>query len=41
MKLILDTENIENMSELFYGCESLTSIDLSSFNTQKVEYIAR
>ena len=25
---------------MFYECKSLTSIDLSNFNTEKVEYMA-
>lgn len=29
----LNTENVENMSYMFYGCAALTSLDLSSFQT--------
>lgn len=32
----LNTAEMTNMSEMFYGCESLTCIDLSSFNISKV-----
>ena len=33
----LDTQNVIDMSGMFYGCESLTILDISKFNTQKVE----
>ena len=29
-------ENYDNLSEMFFNCESLISIDLSNFNTEKV-----
>ena len=29
-------QNLKNINHLFYGCESLTNIDLSKFNTQNV-----
>ncbi|MBR1786947.1 MAG: BspA family leucine-rich repeat surface protein [Paludibacteraceae bacterium] len=32
----LNTENVTDMSDMFYHCESLTSLDLSGFNTEKV-----
>ena len=32
----LNTENVTNMSDMFYGCSSLASLDLSNFNTEKV-----
>ena len=32
----LNTENVRDMSGMFYGCSSLTSIDLRSFKTSKV-----
>jgi len=32
----LNTENVTDMSFMFYGCSSLTSLDLRSFNTSKV-----
>ncbi len=32
----LNTENVTNMSFMFYGCSSLTSLDLISFNTKNV-----
>lgn len=32
----LDTSNVLAMGQMFYGCESLTSLDLSSFDTGKV-----
>jgi surface protein len=31
-----NTSNVINMSEMFYGCNSMTSIDLSNFNTSNV-----
>jgi len=33
----LNTEKVEDMSYMFYGCEALTSVNLYSFNTAKVE----
>lgn len=33
----LNTENVTDMSAMFYGCHSLASIDLDHFNTEKVE----
>ena len=32
----LNTSNVTDMSDMFKGCESLTSLDLSSFNTANV-----
>ena len=32
----LNTENVTDMSDMFYHCESLTSLDLSGFNTENV-----
>ena len=32
----LDTSNVTNMSSMFKGCSSLTTLDLSSLNTSKV-----
>ena len=32
----LNTSEVDDMSQMFYGCESLTSLDLSHFNTAKV-----
>ena len=32
----LNTANVENMSSMFRGCESLESLDLTSFNTSRV-----
>jgi surface protein len=34
-----DTSNVDRMIAMFYKCESLTSLDLSSFNTSKVNYM--
>jgi surface protein len=31
-----DTSKVENMSGMFFGCEELTSLDLSKFNTSNV-----
>ena len=31
-----NTSNVTNMGNMFYGCENLTSLDVSSFNTSKV-----
>lgn len=33
----LNTENVTNMSEMFYGCTILPNIDLTHFKTAKVE----
>ena len=32
----LNTSNVTNMASMFHGCTSLTSLDLSSFNTSSV-----
>ncbi len=32
----LDTSNVTDMSKMFYDCTSLTTLDLSSFNTSNV-----
>ena len=32
----VDTSEVTNMQEMFYSCESLEHLDLSSFNTKKV-----
>ena len=37
---LLDTSNATNMSSVFYDCSSLTSLDVSSFNTSNVTTIA-
>jgi surface protein len=34
-----NTSSVTNMSYMFYGCSSLTSLDLSSFDTSKVTYM--
>ena len=34
--LACDTENVTNMNSMFYGCSSLTKLDLSNFNTSSV-----
>ena len=31
-----NTSNVTNMNQMFYGCSSLTSLDLSNFNASKV-----
>ena len=36
----LNTTNVTNMENLFYGCEKLTSLNLSSFNTKNVTNMA-
>ena len=33
----LNTANVTDMSGMFYGCQKLSSLDLSKFNTEKVE----
>ena len=40
MKEYLNTENVTSMSEMFRGCTSLESIDVSAFNTSKVTTMA-
>ena len=37
----LNTENVENMSSMFWDCYALESLDLSSFNTAKVTSMSR
>jgi len=37
----LNTENVENMSFMFWDCYALESLDLSSFNTAKVTSMSR
>ncbi len=32
----LDTRNVTNMKRMFYGCSSLTMLDLNNFDTKKV-----
>ena len=32
-----DTSRMTSMYEMFYNCRSLTSLDLSKFNTSKVK----
>ena len=36
-----DTSNVMRMTDMFKGCESLESLDLSSFNTENVENMER
>ena len=36
-----DTSNVMRMTNMFQGCESLESLDLSSFNTESVENMER
>ena len=33
----LNTANVKYMSDMFWGCQKLSSLDLSKFNTEKVE----
>ena len=33
---LLDTSNVTNMTQMFYGCSKLTSLDVGGFNTAKV-----
>ena len=33
----LNTENVTDMTSMFYGCSGITSLDLSHFNTAKVK----
>ena len=35
----LNTSKVTDMREMFYACESLTSLGLSNFDTSKVEYM--
>ncbi|MCL6749096.1 BspA family leucine-rich repeat surface protein [Prevotella sp. TCVGH] len=35
----LNTENVTNMSGMFYRCSALTSLDVSNFKTQNVTYM--
>ena len=35
----LNTSDVNDMRYMFYGCSSLTSLDLSGFDTQKVKYM--
>ena len=35
----LNTSEVVNMSSMFYGCSSLTSLNLSHFNVEKVSYM--
>jgi len=35
----LKTQNVTDMRNMFYGCSSLTSIDLSRLDTRKVKYM--
>ena len=35
----LNTKNVTDMTYMFFGCESLTELDLSSFNTENVEWM--
>jgi surface protein len=37
----LNTEEVRDMSDMFYGCKNLTSIDVSGFNTSKVKDMSR
>ena len=37
----LNTSEVKDMSEMFYGCSGLTSLDLSHFNTQNVTKMGR
>ena len=32
----LNTANVKYMSDMFWGCQKLSSLDLSKFNTEKV-----
>ncbi len=36
-----NTEDVTNMSRMFYGCSSMTSIDLSNINTSNVTNMSR
>ncbi len=35
------TENVENMDNLFYGCQKIVSLDLSFWDTQKVDHMSK
>ena len=35
----LNTANVKYMSDMFGGCQNLSSLDLSKFNTEKVRYM--
>ena len=37
----LNTANVKNMSNMFSGCQNLSSLDLSKFNTEKVTNMSR
>lgn len=37
---LLDISDVTNMKSMFYSCESLSSLDLSNFNTDKVTNMA-
>ena len=37
----LNTANVKNMSNMFSGCQNLSSLDLSKFNTEKVTDMSR
>ena len=37
----LNTANVKNMSDMFGGCQKLSSLDLSKFNTEKVTDMSR
>ncbi|HBE54675.1 MAG TPA: BspA family leucine-rich repeat surface protein, partial [Prevotellaceae bacterium] len=34
------TANVTDMSQMFSDCQSLASLDLSGFNTEKVKYMS-
>ena len=36
----LNTANVKYMSDMFGGCQNLSSLDLSKFNTEKVTYMS-
>ena len=36
----LNTENVTSMQNMFYGCTSLTRLDLSTFRTPEVRYLS-
>ena len=37
--ILIFRENMTNMSGMFYNCSSLTSLNLSNFNTNNVKYM--
>ena len=39
IKLIWYDNNLYNCKEMFYGCQDITEIDLSNFNTSKLTYM--